>query len=105
LKVFFGEQASKADVVANIAAMARWAEQQSAENVAYARLYRDSGGPFPDRLPVIVLTGMFVTEFADMVARWAAWATDIVGSWPDDIRTAAPPMEVLDAVAARRPSV
>ena len=44
--------ARKQDVLANIAAIREWAEQQNAENIAFARLYRDTGGPFPDRLAV-----------------------------------------------------
>jgi len=103
LKVFFGDQGRTVDVAANIEAMARWAAEQNAENVAFARLYRDTGGPFPDRLPVIALTGRFLTDLADMVAAWAAWAADTVASWPDDVSEAAPDMSVFERVAARTP--
>ena len=50
--MFYGEQASKQDVLANIESIRLWAEQQNAENVAFARLYLESGGPFPERLAV-----------------------------------------------------
>jgi DNA-binding PadR family transcriptional regulator len=101
LKVFYGEQATKRDVLANIEAIAAWAEQQNRENVAFARLLRDTRGPFPDRLGVIVLTGKFLVDFADMLAGWAEWAAETVAAWPDDITAAEPDRRVLRSVASR----
>ena len=101
LKVFYGNQATKRDVLTNIHQIAEWAELQTRENVAFARLYRDTGGPFPERLAVITLTGKFMTDFADMLAQWAAWAAETVAAWPDDIKSAEPDRAVLDAVASR----
>lgn len=100
LKVFYGEQATKADVLANVAAVAGWADRQNQENVAFARLYRDGSGPFPHRAAVVALTGRFMTDFADMVAAWSAWAAETLAAWPEDI-TAADPSEVFEAVASR----
>jgi DNA-binding PadR family transcriptional regulator len=101
LKVFYGEQATKRDVLANIDAMAQWAARQDAVNVAFARLYRDTGGPFPQRLAVIGLTGKFLADLADMVGAWATWAADTVTDWPDDPAEADPPHEVFDTIARR----
>jgi DNA-binding PadR family transcriptional regulator len=101
LKVFYGEQATKRDVLANIAAIGEWAELQNRENVAFARLFRDGAGPFPQRLAVIALTGKFMTDFADMLAAWAAWATATVEAWPDDIALAEPAKEIFDLIARR----
>jgi DNA-binding PadR family transcriptional regulator len=101
LKVFYGEQATKRDVLVNIDSMARWAAGQNAVNVAFARLYRDTGGPYPQRLAVIALTGKFLTDLADMVSAWATWAADTVASWPDDPAEADPPRDVLDSIARR----
>lgn len=101
LKVFYGEQATKRDVLANIDAIARWAERHNQENVAFARLFRDSDGPFPERLAVIVLTGKFMTDFADMLDAWATWAADTVAAWPEDIASAEPDRDVLESVASR----
>lgn len=42
LKVFYGEQATKVDVLANIEAIAAWADRQNRENVAFAQLFRDT---------------------------------------------------------------
>jgi PadR family transcriptional regulator, regulatory protein AphA len=101
LKVFYGEQATKRDVLANIEAIAAWADRQNQENVAFARLFRDTPGPFPQRLAVIALTGRFMTDFADMLAAWATWAADTVEAWPDDVASAQPDRRVFEAVAAR----
>jgi PadR family transcriptional regulator, regulatory protein AphA len=101
LKVFYGEQSSKQDLLANIEAIAEWAERRNEENVAFARQFRDDDGPFPERLPVIVLTGKFMTDFADMLSGWAAWAAEVVEEWPDDVTQAEPERSVFDAVAAR----
>lgn len=102
LKVFYGEQATKSDVLANLAAIADWADRQNRENVAFARLYRDSEGPFPQRRAVITLTGKFLTDFADMLAGWAAWAAETVATWPEDITSAEADRRVLDAIASRQ---
>lgn len=101
VKVFYGEQATKRDVLANIDAIAQWADRQNRENVAFARLFHDSPGPFPDRLAVIALTGKFMTDFADMLAAWAAWASDTVAGWPEDPASAEPAREVFEAIASR----
>jgi PadR family transcriptional regulator AphA len=101
LKVFYGEQATKRDVLANVDAIARWAHNQNQENVAFARLYRDSDGPFPQRLAVIALTGQFMTDFADMLTAWATWAAETVAAWPEDGSSAEPDRHVFTAIARR----
>jgi PadR family transcriptional regulator, regulatory protein AphA len=101
LKVFYGEQARKADVLANIEAMAAWAAQQNAENVAFARLYRRTGGPYPERLATITLTGKFIADFTDMITAWSSWAADEVARWPDDGSVPAPAWDFLERIAAR----
>jgi DNA-binding PadR family transcriptional regulator len=101
LKVFFAEHGTKDDALANIDAIRGWAARQNAENVAFARLYRDSGGPFPERLASITLIGKFLTDLADMLESWSAWAAETVAAWPDDGTTPEPAMDVIRAVAAR----
>jgi DNA-binding PadR family transcriptional regulator len=101
LKVFFAEHARREDVMANIAAIQEWASRQNAENVAFARLYCDADGPFPDRLAAITLTGKFITDFTDMLAKWAEWASETVGNWPETTAEARPDWDVLRAIADR----
>ena len=40
-----------------------------------------TGGPFPDRLPVIGLAGKLVAEQAELLARWAEWAEAEISRW------------------------
>ena len=101
LKVFFAENARRQDVLLNINLIRQWAEQQNAENIAFARLYLETGGPFPERLASIVLIGRFLTDFADMIANWSTWATDVVTDWPPDGMPREPDWETLRTVAAR----
>jgi DNA-binding PadR family transcriptional regulator len=84
LRVFFGDLATKEQVLSSVGALADWAARQDAQNVAFARLYAEGRGPFPERLPVIVLTGRFMADFADMVAAWSRWAESVVSAWPDE---------------------
>ena len=101
LKVFFAEHSTRAGTLANIDALAGWAAKQNAENIAFARLYTESGGPFPERLAAITLTGRFVTDFADMLADWARWAGEVVEAWPDNPAEAEPDWDTLRAIARR----
>jgi DNA-binding PadR family transcriptional regulator len=101
LKVFYAEQASKEDTLANIDAIRQWAAAQNAENVAFARLYVETGGPFPQRLAAITLIGRFITDFTDMVAAWSAWASETVEAWPEDGTTPGPDWTSLSEIAAR----
>jgi hypothetical protein len=71
-------------------ALARGTPADRAEvNLATARAYREGRGAFPERAALNQLPGRFLTDFYVTVARWVAWASDVVESWPDDV-TAAP---------------
>lgn len=102
LKVFFAEHAKKGDALANIAAIKRWADAATIENISFARQFGETGGPFPERIAQIVLIGRFLTDFADMVNAWTRWAEKIVSAWPDDPKRAEPDRATLDEVARRR---
>lgn len=101
LKVFYGEQTSKAAVLANVAAARTWAVLQNERNVSAARDYLETGGPFPGREGPVVLIGGFITQLTDMVMAWSDWAQREVESWPDDGSAPAPDREVLAEIAAR----
>jgi PadR family transcriptional regulator, regulatory protein AphA len=78
LKIFFAEHGTKADAVAAVQRIRSWASERNIENIAIARSYIEGTAPFPDRAPVLVLTGRFLTNFADMVGEWADWASTII---------------------------
>ena len=101
VKVFFSEFGTRSDALDSLAAIKAWADEKTAENIGFARLFRDSGGPFPERLAQITLIGRFLTEFADMVNAWADWAIREVSAWPADPAMATPDWTMIKAIAAR----
>jgi DNA-binding PadR family transcriptional regulator len=102
LKVFFAEHGTKPAALANLRAAAAWGDDIEALSVALAREYLD-GGPFPDRMPQLIITGQFLTEFGDLVSRWARWAEGVVETWPEELTAMEPQLETLRAIAARTP--
>lgn len=64
-----------------------------------ARSYVAGTGPFPERAAVLAPTGRFMTDFVDMVGRWADWAAAVVEDWPDDPQLAEPDWATLEEIA------
>lgn len=89
VKIGFADSGTKADILANLDATRAWVLAQNEENLATARAYLEGNSDFPQRAALNQLGGRFLTELYVLVARWAAWASDIVADWPDDV-TAAP---------------
>jgi hypothetical protein len=48
-----------------------------------------------------VLCGQFLEEFDITVERWTEWAAGVVETWPDDITTAKPQLDILEAQVRR----
>jgi DNA-binding PadR family transcriptional regulator len=88
VKIGFADSAGKADVLANLAAALEWARDENTESLATARAYLAGEGAFPERAALNQLGGRFLTELYVMVTRWAEWATEVVSTWPDDVRAA-----------------
>jgi DNA-binding PadR family transcriptional regulator len=103
MKVFFGENGTKADTLAALAAIKAWSDADRIEHVTVAREYASGRGAFPDRAAQVALTGRFVFEFSEMVGRWAAWAMTVVEDWPDDPRLAPPERDVFEQIARLAP--
>lgn len=99
VKIFFAEHGSKGDLLATIRGARDWAEDRFADSVDIPRPYLNGEGPFPERLPWLILTGQFLSEFTEAVHRWAEWAEGIVADWPDDVRQAEPNWATLEAMA------
>ncbi len=99
VKVFFAEHGSKDDLLATIASLREWTEEHAAIGVGVCREYLEGEGPFPERLPWLILAGQFLNEFTHAVGRWTEWATGVVDAWPDDVRSAEPDWETLKSMA------
>jgi hypothetical protein len=100
VKIFFAEHGTKEDLLATIASARKWADDRFIASRDIPQGYLDGRGPFPERLPWILLSGQFLTEFTLAVERWAEWATAIVETWPDDVSEAEPDWPTLEAMAA-----
>lgn len=111
LKVFFADSGTTSDALATLAAAQDWARARCQESLAIGEQYAQGDGPFPERAAVLALTSRFLTDFYLLVGTWAAWATGIVATWPDDPRQASPDPAVLSetlrraaAISQRQPS-
>ncbi|MFP5317963.1 MAG: helix-turn-helix transcriptional regulator [Acidimicrobiia bacterium] len=104
LKVFFAEHGTTQNLRSTVAAVQQWAAEHADENVAVARTYLAGAGPFPERAAVLALTGRFMTDFVEMVRRWADWAEGVIGTWPDDPKTAPVDWATFERIAEGRPS-
>lgn len=81
LKVFFGDQAAKSDVLASIAAIRDAALAEVADGREVYAAYCDGGGPFPERLHLIALVTDFYDRFLDTLVAWADDAEQEVHGW------------------------
>lgn len=100
IKVFFAEHGTKDDLLATIARVREWTEAQATLGAHITHGYQEGRGPFPERLPWLLLTGQFLQDFINMAERWADWADAIVQEWPDDVRSASPDWPTLEAMVA-----
>jgi DNA-binding PadR family transcriptional regulator len=100
IKVFFAEHATKQDLLATIAGVREWSDERLGASAGVPRGYLDGSGPFPERLPWLLLVGKFLLDFLLTVEHWADWAHDVVESWPDDLTAAEPDWATLEDMAA-----
>jgi DNA-binding PadR family transcriptional regulator len=99
VKVFFAEQATKADLLATLAGVRAWVEDSAVATAGIPQEYLEGRGRYPERLPWLVLVGKFLDDVQQAVDRWAAWAIDAVEAWPDDLGEAQPDWETLETMA------
>lgn len=83
LKVFYAGSGTTDDVRATVADLRAWVHDRTEHNVRVAESYVHGSGPFPERQPILVLTGRFLDDYLEMIDRWAAWATEEIDTWPD----------------------
>ena len=100
IKVFFAEHGTRDDLLATLASVHDGSSERLAAAAAVPQAYLDGRGPFPERLPWLLLVGQFLVDFHLMVERWAEWASEIVTEWPDDLSAATPDRATLEHQAA-----
>jgi PadR family transcriptional regulator AphA len=101
VKVFFAEHGKKADLLATLENLRRWAEDNLRNDAQIADSYVTGSGPFPERTAQLVLVGRYLSDFADMTRRWAQWAMEEVEAWPEDVSGATPSLDTLRELASR----
>ena len=97
LKVFYAGSGTTDDVRATLADLRAWVHERTEHNVRVAGSYVHGTGPFPERLPILVLTGRFLDDYLEMIDRWTTWATEVVATWPDAPNDAVPDREEMAA--------
>ena len=83
LKVFFADQGTKEQLLAQIRHIRAWAQQEQEKAIPFLQEYAGAGGPFPERLNIIGLMVGFLTRQGQAVLDWARWAEAEVSRWDD----------------------
>jgi PadR family transcriptional regulator, regulatory protein AphA len=99
LKVFYAESGSTDNVLATLDNLRAWIHERTLHNVRVATSYVEGSGPYPERFPILVLTGRFLDDQLEMMDRWASWATEIVRTWPAEPRQASPDVAAMAGTA------
>ncbi|WP_067481609.1 PadR family transcriptional regulator [Actinomadura hibisca] len=81
VKVAFADHGDLEQLRAQLGAIRADAERRVAVVRERMEQYEGSGGPYPDRLPVIALAARFQREQNEMLLRWARWAEEEVAHW------------------------
>jgi PadR family transcriptional regulator, regulatory protein AphA len=105
IRVFFAEHGTKADLQARLDELRAWTDTQAQLGVEISGPYLDGTGPFPERLPWLVLVGRFLDDFEKLVLEWTTWAAEVIGDWPDDVTKAQPDIAALQAMARRNAEI
>lgn len=87
-KLFFAEFSTKDDMLATLADIQQWALDESAAHVEVGTHVLAGGSAFPQRDAKNLLFGRFFSDFSNMIADWAAWASEVVEAWPEDMSEA-----------------
>jgi PadR family transcriptional regulator AphA len=94
LKVAFADHGSIDALRTNLAAIRDYAERAQTETEQRIDEYATTGGPHPERLPVIALVARFYIEQGAAIRRWVDWAETATSDWTGvtpDTGAAVPP--------------
>ena len=81
IKVAFADAGDVTQLRAALREIRIDAEARVAELLSRSTQYATTGGPFPDRLPIVAITGELLMGQYQAVVRWARWAEDAIGEW------------------------
>lgn len=81
LKVAFADNGSLDALRTNLASIRHHAQSELDYSDARREEYAESGGPYPDRLPVIALAMRYYEEQNRALMRWVEWAEEATADW------------------------
>jgi PadR family transcriptional regulator, regulatory protein AphA len=81
-RLIFADQASKEDLLAALDTTSQQVQQLLEDGLQQVRGYQTDGGPFPQRLHLIILFARFSTDFLLLLRDWVALARREAASWP-----------------------
>ncbi|HUF83373.1 MAG TPA: hypothetical protein VMQ81_02160, partial [Acidimicrobiia bacterium] len=81
LKVAFADHGSIDGLRTNLRAIRELAQADIAHNERRLREYAETGGPFPDRLPIIALAAEHFRLQSEALLRWVEWAERATREW------------------------
>jgi PadR family transcriptional regulator, regulatory protein AphA len=81
-RLIFADQSSKEDLLAALDTTSEQVQQLLEDGLQQVRGYQADGGPFPERLHLIMLFARFSTDFLLLLRDWVALARREVASWP-----------------------
>jgi PadR family transcriptional regulator AphA len=81
-RLIFADQGSKQDLLAALDTTSQQVQQLLDDGLQQVRGYQADGGPFPQRLHLIILFSRFYTDFLLLLRDWIALARREVASWP-----------------------
>jgi PadR family transcriptional regulator, regulatory protein AphA len=81
-RLIFADQGSKQDLLAALDTTSEQVQQLLEDGLQQTRGYQADGGPFPQRLHLILLFARFYTDFLLLLRDWVALARREVASWP-----------------------
>jgi DNA-binding PadR family transcriptional regulator len=81
-RLIFADQGSKDELLAALDTTSQQVEQLLHDGMQQVRGYKVDGGPFPERLHLIMLFSRFYVDFLVLVRDWVAQTRREVESWP-----------------------
>jgi PadR family transcriptional regulator, regulatory protein AphA len=81
-RLVFADQGSKQDLLATLDATSGQVDQLLSDTLQQVRGYQADGGPFPERLHIVMLFSRFYVDYLLLLQRWTALASHEVASWP-----------------------
>src|SRR4029450_5647233 len=81
-RLIYADQGSKQDLLAALDTPSHQVQQLLDDGIQQVRGYQADGGPFPQRLHLIMLFARFYTDYLLLLRDWTALARREVASWP-----------------------